>query len=361
MSEEDKSEKTEQPTERKLRQAREKGDVPKSQEIPGWFILAAGLGIIAVLSPGLSRGMANSLSLFLANAHELSLAPVEAIDLATATALRIGAVVGFAFMALIVAAVLGNTVQQGLMFTPSKLEPKLSKLNPVEGVKRMFGPQGWVNFFKGIGKMGLVSVAIAVVLWPRRGELAALPGMELVGVLSLLRTDAILLMLAALAVYSLIAAGDFFFQRHEFMERNKMSRKEIRDEMKDTEGDPMVRAKLRQIRHERAQRRMMANVPNAAVVITNPTHYAVALEYEQGRTPAPICIAKGVDDVAFRIREIAEAHGIPIVEDPPLARALHATAELDGVIPVDHYTAVAKVIGYVMSIAKGGGRKRKEH
>ena len=118
-------------------------------------------------------------------------------------------------VALIGAAVLGNTVQQGLMFTPSKLEPKLSKLNPVEGVKRMFGPQGWVNFFKGIGKMGLVSIAIAVVLWPRRGELAALPGMELVGVLSLLRTDAILLMLAALAVYTLIAAGDFFFQRHE--------------------------------------------------------------------------------------------------------------------------------------------------
>ena len=258
------------------------------------------------------------------------------------------------------AAILGNVVQQGLLFTPSKLEPKLSKLNPVDGVKRLFGPQGWMNFLKGVGKMALVSIAIGVVLWPKRGELAALPMMELPAVLSLLRTDAMLLMLAALIVYSLIAAADFFFQRHEFIERNKMSRKEIRDELKDTEGDPMVRAKLRQIRQERAQRRMMAKVPEAAVVITNPTHYAVALEYEQGRTPAPICIAKGVDAVALRIRELAQEHGIPIVEDPPLARALHATADLDAPIPVDHYKAVAKVIGYVLSVAKGRARGRKE-
>ncbi|TGY88301.1 flagellar biosynthesis protein FlhB [Marinicauda algicola] len=359
MADEDKSEKTEQPTERKLRQAREKGDVAKSQEIPGWFILAAGLGIIAVVSPGLSRGMAESLSLFFANAHQLSLQPGEAIDLATATAMRIGLVVGLAFLALIVAAILGNVVQQGLLFTPSKLEPKLSKLNPVDGVKRLFGPQGWMNFLKGIGKMALVSIAIGVVLWPKRDELAVLPMMELPAVLGLLRVDAMLLMLAALIVYSLIAAADFFFQRHEFIERNKMSRKEIRDELKDTEGDPMVRAKLRQIRQERAQRRMMAKVPEAAVVITNPTHYAVALEYEQGRTPAPICIAKGVDAVALRIRELAEEHGIPIVEDPPLARALHATADLDVPIPVDHYKAVAKVIGYVLSVAKGRARGRK--
>ena len=274
MAEEDKSEKTEQPTERKLRQAREKGDVPKSQEIPGWFILAAGLGIIAVMGPGLARGMAETLQIFFANAHQLSLQPGEAIDLAMATGLRIGLVVAFAFLALVAAAILGNTVQQGLLFTHSKLEPKLSKLNPVEGLKRMFGPQGWVNFFKGVGKMGLVTLAIAIVLWPKRDELAALPAMDLIGMLQLLRADAILLMFAALAVYSLIAAADFIFQRHEFMERNKMSRKEIKDELKDTEGDPMVRAKLRQIRQERAQRRMMSKVPEAAVVITNPTHYA---------------------------------------------------------------------------------------
>lgn len=357
---EDKSEKTEQPTERKLRQAREKGDVPKSQEIPGWFILAAGLGIIAVLSPALARGMAETLSLFFVNAHQLSLEPGEAIDLATSAAIRIAGVVSLAFLALIAAAILGNTVQQGVMFTGSKLEPKLSKLNPMEGFKRLFGPQGWVNFFKGVGKMGLVSIAIGVVLWPRRDQLAALPGLELVAVLSILRDAAMQLMLAALIVYALIAAADYFFQRHEFTERNKMSRKEIRDELKDTEGDPMVRAKLRQIRQERAQRRMMAKVPDAAVIITNPTHYAVALEYEQGRTHAPVCIAKGVDAVALRIRELAEEHGIPIVEDPPLARALHATADLDAPIPVEHYKAVAKVIGYVLSVAKGRARGRKE-
>ena len=163
------------------------------------------------------------------------------------------------------------------------------------------------------------------------------------------------LLLAALIAYAAIAALDWVFQRHQFIERHKMSRKEIRDELKDTEGDPHVRAKLRQIRQERAQRRMMTRVPDAAVVITNPTHYAVALEYEQGRTPAPICVAKGVEHVALRIRELAEENDIPIVEDPPLARALHAAADLEEPIPPEHYAAVAKVIGYVLSLRGGTG------
>ena len=137
------------------------------------------------------------------------------------------------------------------------------------------------------------------------------------------------------------------------MKRNRMSRREIKDELKQSEGDPLVRAKLRQIRQERAQRRMMTKVPDATVVVTNPTHYAIALYYEQGETPAPICVAKGVDAVALRIREVAGEHSVPIVEDPPLARALFATAELDEEIPTEHFQAVAKVIGYVLSLAQG--------
>ena len=358
MAEEDKSEKTEQPTERRLRQAREKGDVAKSQELPSWFILAAGLGVIGALSPAMARDLARSLSVFFSQADTLSMNPAGALDLAASTAVRIGGIVALAFIALMIAGVLGNYVQQGFLFTASKMEPKLSKLSPVEGAKRMFGPQGWVNFFKGVGKMGVVSIAIASVLWPRRDELLRLPAMEPLGILQLVRDGAVTLLLAALLVYALIAAADFFFQRHEFIERNKMSRKEIRDEHKETEGDPMVRAKLRQIRQERAQKRMIANVPEAAVVITNPTHYAVALKYEQGVTPAPICVAKGVDAVAFRIREVADEHDVPIVEDPPLARALYDGAELEEEIPVEHYAAVAKVIGYVLSLS--GGRSRSD-
>ena len=348
---EDKSQKTEQPTERKLQKAREEGDVPKSQEISGWFTLAAGLAVFAFMAPGVSRDLAEILSLFLARPHEMSLDVGAALDLAASTGVRLVGILGLAFLALMVAAIGGNLVQTGLIFSAKKIEPKLDKLNPVEGVKRMFGPQGWMNFFKGVGKMALVAGAIFIVLWPRRDDLLALPAAAPIGVLMEVYEASIQLLIAALIVYAVIAAADYAFQKREFIERNKMSMKEIRDEFKETEGDPQVRAKLRQIRQERAQRRMMARVPDAAVVVTNPTHFAVALEYEQGRTPAPICVAKGVEEVALRIRELAEEHDIPIVEDPPLARGLYATVELEEPIPPEHYAAVAKVIGYVLSLA----------
>ncbi|MEQ8403546.1 MAG: flagellar biosynthesis protein FlhB [Oceanicaulis sp.] len=350
MAEEDKSSKTEQPTERRLKKARDEGDVPKSQEISGWFTLAAGLAVFAFMAPGVSSDLARILSVFLERPHEMSLDVGSAMDLAASTGLRLIVVLGFVFLLIMIAAAAGNLVQHGLMFTPKKIAPKLDKLNPVNGLKRMFGPEGWMNFFKGVGKMALVGGAVTIVLWPRRDELLALPALAPIGLLQEVYSASIQLLIAALIVYALIAAADFAFQRHQFIDRNKMSQKEIKDEFKETEGDPMVRAKLRQIRQERAQKRMMARVPDAAVVITNPTHYAVALEYEQGRTPAPICVAKGVDAVALRIRELAEEHGVPILEDPPLARGLHASVELEEAIPAEHYEAVAKVIGYVLSL-----------
>jgi len=353
---EDKSEKTEQPTDQKLKKARDQGDVPKSQEISGWFTLAAGLAVMALMAPGVSREMTQTLQVFLIRPHELSLDNGAAVDMASDIAVRIALLVGLAYIVLMIAAAFGNLVQHGLMFTPKKIAPKLDKLNPAEGVKRMLGPQGWVNFLKGLGKMVLVGAAIAITLWPRREMLMTLPSLSPVNLMSVIYEAAIQLLVAALLAYSLIAALDWMFQRHQFITRNKMSRKEIRDELKDTEGDPMVRAKLRQIRQERAQRRMMTRVPDAAVVITNPTHYAVALEYEQGRTHAPVCVAKGVDDVAMRIRALAEEHDIPIVEDPPLARGLFATADLEEPIPLEHYAAVAKVIGYVLTLAGKGPR-----
>lgn len=349
---EDKSEKTEPPSQRKLDKAREKGDVPKSQEIPAWFILAAGLGVLAAFGPSMGSGLMRELSVFLAKPHELSVDHTGALAVTVAAVVKVMVVMGLAFAALTAAALAGHFVQHGLIFTTSKLEPKLSKLNPVEGVKRILGPQGWVNFLKGLAKMSLVAIAITIVLWPRQSLLAGLPAVAPSQLMVLFREIAIQLMLAALAVFAIIALADYIFQRQQFYDRNKMSRREIRDEFKESEGDPMVRARLRQIRQERARKRMMAAVPEAAVVITNPTHYAVALKYDQGTTPAPICVAKGVEAVALKIREIAEEHGIPIVEDPPLARALHASVDLDEVIPPEHFAAVAKVIGYVLSLKR---------
>ncbi len=346
----DESEKTEEPTQRRLDDARKKGDVPKSQEVPGWFVLASGLVVIGLMAPAAARSLSSDLSLFLANAHTLSLEPAALRAQSMALGWRVVAATGLAFAVIALAGLSGHLLQTGLMFTTEKMEPKLSKLNPIDGVKRMFGPQGVANFLKGVGKMAVVSAAVFVVIWPKRDELANMPQVDLSALLDIILNDILLVLVAALVAYAFIAAADFIFQRQNFMKRNRMSRREIKDELKQSEGDPMVRAKLRQIRQERAQRRMMAAVPEATVVIMNPTHYAVALKYEQGETPAPLCVAKGVDQVALNIRELAEEHNVPIVEDPPLARALFASVEIDEAIPAEHFQAVAKVIGYVLTL-----------
>tara|TARA_R110002073_G_scaffold2023_4_gene14190 strand:+ start:2507 stop:3595 length:1089 start_codon:yes stop_codon:yes gene_type:complete len=350
---EDESQKTEEPTQKKLDDAREKGDVAKSQEIPGWFILAAGLALLSFIFPSMARNLAGALVVYLEQPDAFAVEPHAVLSMMRQTAWHVAVIVGVPILALAGAGFAGHYLQQGMIFTTEKMQPKLSKINPVEGFKRVFGPQGVANFLKGIGKMGLVGLAVFVVLYPKRDLLAGLPALDVSDILVLVRQTSIELMLACLVVYAMIAAADFAFQKQSFMKRNRMSKQEIKDEHKNSEGDPHVKAKLRQLRHERSQRRMMARVPEATVIITNPTHYAVALLYEQGKTSAPICLAMGVDEVALRIREMAEAHDIPIVEDPPLARALFATAELDQEIPVDHFKAVAKIIGYVLSLSRG--------
>jgi flagellar biosynthetic protein FlhB len=156
--------------------------------------------------------------------------------------------------------------------------------------------------------------------------------------------------MASLSALGVIAGLDYFWQRIRFMSRNRMSKQEIKEEYRQNEGDPVIKAKVRQIRQERARKRMMAAVPDATVVITNPTHFAVALKYESGKMQAPVCVAKGIDALALRIRAVAEENDVPVIENPPLARALHASVEIDEAVPPEHYKAVAQVIGYVMRL-----------
>lgn len=195
-------------------------------------------------------------------------------------------------------------------------------------------------------------------LWPKDSTLENMSLLDPSALLPYVQDRVVAMLIALASASALIAVVDYVFTRQSFMKRMRMSRREIKEELRQQDGDPMVKAKLRQIRMQRSRQRMMQNVPQASVVITNPTHYAVALKYEPGETPAPICLAMGVDAVAQRIREVAQEHDIPIVEDPPLARALFATAELDQPIPKEHYEAVAKVIGFVMRLARRRGRRR---
>jgi len=244
-------------------------------------------------------------------------------------------------------------IQHRLVWTSQPLKPQFSKISPLAGLKRLFSTQALVNFAKGLVKLAVIGTVMFLLLWPERTRLDGLVRTDVLGSLLITRSLAVDMMGAVVAILALVAAADFFFQYRQWFERQKMSLREMKDEYKQTEGDPMIKNKIRQLRMFRMKKRMMTKVPKASVIITNPTHYAIALQYERDMN-APVCVAKGVDLVALKIREIGEEHNVPIVESPPLARALYATVEIDEEIPEEHYKAVAEIIGYVMKLRRGG-------
>lgn len=248
-------------------------------------------------------------------------------------------------------ALAANLVQHRPVWSLDPIKPKLSKISPLSGAKRLFSSEALVNFAKGIAKLSIVSLIMFLVMWPERDRLDTIITADPSMILPVFQEMGIKIIIGTLAVITVVAGLDFMYQRNKWWEKQKMTVKEVRDEYKQMEGDPKVKAKIRQLRAERGRKRMMAAVPEASVIITNPTHYAVALKYEQGMG-APICLAKGIDAVALKIREIAGENEIPIVENPPLARALHATVEIEEEIPAEHFKAVAQVIGYVMQLRK---------
>ncbi len=360
MAEENDDDKTEEPTPRKLEKAREKGDIVYSPEVGAALSLIAVTGIVAFMSGPILSELARSLVGFIAMPDQYSAEPRALIAIGGLVALKGLGIFALAALALGVAGLAARYVQDRPTFTGERLTPKLDKLNPAKGFKRVFGKQAVSAFLKSLAKLLVVGAALAWVLWPRDGELENISLLDPRALLPFIKDRVVAMLLALASAAAAIAAVDYVFTRQSYMKRMRMSRREIKDELRQSDGDPMVKAKLRQIRIERSRKRMLANVPNASVVITNPTHYAVALKYEQGETPAPICLAKGVDAVAQRIRETAEEHNIPIVEDPPLARTLFAAAEVDEPIPREHYEAVAKVIGFVMRLARRRGARGRD-
>ena len=347
----DASDRTEDPTQKKLDDALERGDVAKSQEVNTWFIIGGATLILLAFSDGMGRGIQASLRGLIANSHDISVDGRGLIHMAGRLEMEILAAVAIPFLLLALAAILGNMVQHRLVWSGEGLKPKLEKISPLAGMKRLFSKQAIANFTKGLAKLTLIGAVMTALLWPERSRLDSLVATDPAAILPLTKSLALSVLGAVVAVLALIAAADYLFQYRVWFERQKMSLREIKDEFKQTEGDPMMKGRIKQIRVARMRRRMMAEVPKASVIITNPTHYAIALKYERGMN-APLCLAKGVDAVALKIREVGGKHSIPIVENPPLARALHATVEIDKEIPPEHYKAVAEVIGYVMRLRR---------
>jgi flagellar biosynthesis protein FlhB len=348
---EDKDQKTELPTQRKLEKAIEKGDVAKSQEVVSFFVLgAATLALMISAGPAI-KDLTAKLRGLIANMHMVS---VDGAGLMKLGWYAVGAILlalAMPFLFSVVAGIAGNMIQHRPVWSAEGLAPKISRLSPMSGLKRMFGKEALVNFIKGLLKIAIVGALIIAVMWPYRGSLESMSSVDVAAVIPKSYAMIVKLMGAVLAIYFLLAALDYLYQRHAWIERQKMSKQEIKEEFKEQEGNPEIKAKLAQMRRERARRRMMAAVPKASVVIMNPTHYAVALQYQPGMD-APVCVAKGLDELALRIKSVATEHGVPVVENPPLARALHAAVQLDAAIPEEHYRAVAEVIGYVMRLKK---------
>jgi flagellar biosynthetic protein FlhB len=355
--ENDASDKTEDPTQKRLDEALERGDVAKSQEINTWFVIAGGTLVMSTFSSSIGGGMLVPLRNLLANAWMIRTDGPGLLALASSLEYAVVAAIGVPLLMLALAAIAGNMMQHRLVWSGESLKPKLSKISPGAGFKRIFGKQAAVNFAKGLFKLAALGAVMTAILWPERHRLEALVRIDPSSLLGVTNSLSLHLMGAVVAILAIVAVGDYLFQYRSWYERQKMSLQEIKEEFKQSEGDPHVKGRMRQLRQARMKKRMMAAVPKASVIITNPTHYSVALQYERGMA-APVCVAKGVDNMAFKIREIARKHDVPIVENVPLARALYATVEIDEEIPVEHYHAVAEVIGYVMGLRRNLSGRR---
>jgi flagellar biosynthetic protein FlhB len=346
----DKSQQTEDATQKRLDEAFAHGDVVKSTEVTAFILLAGGALALAMFGHGIAENLARFLMRFIQRPEQMDVTGASLMEMMRISALKTGMILGPFFAVMMGAGLAGNLLQSRPSFTLDKIKPDFSKLSIPAGLTRMFGPDGWMNLLKGLLKIAIVGMAIWTQLWPERGNLEAILGQSTGDVVADMAHLLFKVFIAALSALAVIAAADYFFQRYRFFQRNKMSKQEIKEEYRQSEGDPQVKAKVRQIRNERARKRMMAAVPSATVVIMNPTHFAVALKYESGKMAAPVCVAKGIDAVALRIRAVAEENDVPVVENPPLARALHASVEIDETVPPEHFKAVAQVIGYVMRL-----------
>lgn len=348
--EQDDSQKTEEPSQRKLDQAREKGQVASSQEVKHGFVLLGGLIVVAALAPVATGEIADRMAGFLGRLEEVPTGNDALIDLFGSTIGEIALIMLAPFVVLFGMAIAGSLVQSGPLLSAESLKPKFEKISPMKGLKRQFSIKAVAEFAKGILKIAIVGAVATVVVWPEFARIELFAGMPMSTVLERVWVLSVKMMTAVLAIMALIAGLDYLLQRYQFNQQQRMTKQEVKDEFKQTEGDPMVKGRLRQIRMDRARRRIIAAVPEADVVITNPTHFAVAMAYDPETMDAPKVVAKGADQIALRIREVAEEHDVAVIENPPLARALYGAVEIDQSVPPEHYKAVAEVISYVFRL-----------
>lgn len=357
MAEED-QEKTEEPSQKRLEEARKRGQIYQSREVNSFLLVFTLAILVSWAGGGILKESQLLLAAFIVQPDLIPAADEGLTQAMKKAVLDSGSVLMGPLLAFLVAAVAASMVQKPLILSAGPITPKWEKISPVKGLSRLFSMRSLMEFLKGIIKITIIGIIAWTSVSPYMGELARLPDTDAMGMLTLLKTIAGDMLTGIVIALFFIALADYLYQRHDYMKNLRMTKQELKEEYKQQEGDPHVKQRIRALRMERARKRMMAEVPTADVVITNPTHYAVALKYDNMKMAAPMVVAKGQDKIALKIREVAKEHDVPIVENPPLARALYPV-DLEKEIPFEHYKAVAEIISYVYKMKNKVLKPRK--
>jgi flagellar biosynthetic protein FlhB len=352
MADDQGQEKTELPTPKRLNDARQKGQVPRSVEFTTVLVLIASAALMLVLGERIIESLAQVMLQGFTFERKDLFNPVMMMH-SFLNALEIIALDLGSFLAVtVIAAIVAPASIGGWNFSTQAFAPKLNKINPLNGLKRIFGPQGLIELTKALAKFIVIGVISVLVIWSLRDRFLTL-GTQDVNVAMVALGELVLWIFFTIsASLILIALVDVPFQRWNHTRQLKMTKQEVKDESKDTEGNPEIKGRVRKVQFEMSQQRMMQNVPDADVIITNPTHYAVALKYDQAGAGAPTLVAKGTDLIAQQIRTVAEANEVPVISAPPLTRAVYFSTEIGDEIPSGLYFAIAQVLAFVFQMRR---------
>lgn len=344
-------EKTEEPSQRRLDDARQKGQVPTSKEVGSFLLLLSLTLIIVAMAPFLAEKTGANLVHFIESPDDIEISAGNVGSVLIKTTLDMLLILAIPFAATMIMAIAANFMQHGgFIVSADPMMPKFSKISPVAGLKRLFSMKSLVEFIKNLIKIFVIGYICYAVVMPKINHIEEIHEYSIIGILQYIAMLSDRILIAVTIAMGFVALFDLLYQRYDFTKSMRMTKQELKEEYKQTEGDPHIKGKLKQMRLEKSKKRMMAAVPSADVVITNPNHYSIALKYDARKMSAPIVVAKGIDSLALTIREIAKENKIPLVENPPLARALYSSIELDREVTAEYYKAVAEIISYVFKL-----------
>lgn len=348
----DSEEKTEAPSDKKRHEAREKGNVAKSTEINSVFVLIISLAMLKITGPWILSELGNCITEFIGFTSDPSFSDQRLITMIQKSLILVFKISMPIAGAIALIGIVANIIQVGFLFTMKPLEPKLEKINPLSGLKRLFSLRSVVETAKNIAKLLIIGIVAYNTLESEFDKMLMLADASMTTIFSFTVATSYKIILRIALVLLIIAVFDYAYQRYDNEKKLKMSKQELKEERKQLDGDPQIKSRIRSLQREMARRRMMEKVPEATVVITNPTHLAIALKYDPKVNDAPVVVAKGKLAVAAKIKAIAKENNVPVVEDKPLARAMYDKIEIGFPIPMEFFTAVAEILAYVFRLKK---------